>query len=94
MREIMKRIYTFDELLNDYRRANEFLSNEFLEAKGFELQNVEHSVGWYSHNDNVRPERIFNIERENGNDIVFQLTSRGPWEQEYTFWTRPAEVIK
>ena len=45
--------YYFDELLNNPHRANEFLSDEYLQEQGFEKVHEYHTCGYYRDNDNI-----------------------------------------
>ena len=80
--------YYFDELLNNPHRANEFLSDEYLQAQGFEKVHEYHTCGYYRDNDNTNPASVLEREQKRGYDVIFQLCSSNPFETEYTFWKR------
>ena len=79
----------FDELLNNPNNANEFLSDEFLEKRGFYRSGRRvHAVGFYSDNDNVHPEKVLEAEQKDGNDVIFDIISSNPFECEYRWYVR------
>ena len=80
--------YYFDELLNNPHRANEFLSDEYLQEQGFEKVHEYHTCGYYRDNDNINPASVLEREQKRGYDVIFQLCSSNPFETEYTFWKR------
>ena len=80
--------YYFDELLNNPHRANEFLSDEYLQEKGFEKVHEYHTCGYYRDNDNINPASVLEREQKRGYDVIFQLCSSNLFETEYTFWKR------
>ena len=82
--------YYFDKLLNNPHRANEFLSDEYLQEKGFEKVHEYHTCGYYRDNDNINPASVLEREQKRGYDVIFQLCSSNPFETEYTFWKRKA----
>ena len=82
----------FDELVNNPNRANEFLSDEYLQEKGFEKVHEYHTCGYYRDNDNINPASVLEREQKRGYDVIFQLCSSNPFETEYTLWKR--KVVK
>ena len=81
--------YYFDELLNNPRNANEFLSEEFLNERGFFRSGRRvHAIGFYSDNDNIRPEKVLEAEQKDGNDVIFDIISHNPFECEYRYFVR------
>ena len=82
--------YYFDELLNNPHKANEFLSDEYLQEQGFEKVHEYHTCGYYRDNDNINPASVLEREQKRGYDVIFQLCSSNPFETEYTFWKRKA----
>ena len=78
----------FDELLNNPHRANEFLSDEYLQEQGFEKVHEYHTCGYYRDNDNIDPASVLEREQKRGYDVIFQLCSSNPFETEYTFWKK------
>ena len=80
--------YYFDELLNNSHKANEFLSDEYLQEQGFEKAHEYHTCGYYRDNDNINPASVLEREQKRGYDVIFQLCSSNPFETEYTFWKR------
>ena len=79
----------FEELLNNPHRANEFLSDEYLEKRGFfRVGRRTHAVGFYSDNDNVRPEKVLEEEQTDGNDVIFEIVGSNPFECEYRWCVR------
>ena len=83
----------FDNLINNPNTANEFLSTDFLEEHGFYRNGRRaHAVGYYGYNDNVRPETILETEQKNGNDVIFDIISRNPFECEYCYYVRKPNI--
>lgn len=79
----------FDELLNNPRNANEFLSEEFLNERGFFRSGRRvHAIGFYNDNDNVRPGKVLEEEQKDGNDVIFEIVSSNPFECEYRWYVR------
>ena len=79
----------FEELINNPRNANEFLSDEFFNEHGFfRVGRRVHAVGYYSRNDNVRPEKVLEEEQKNSNDVVFDIIDHNPFECEYRWFVR------
>ena len=79
----------FDNLVNNPHTANEFLSDEFLEEHDFYRSGRRvHAVGFYSDNDNVRPEKVLEAEQKDGNDVIFDIISSNPFECEYRWYVR------
>ena len=82
----------FDNLVNNPNAANEFLSDEFLEERGFYRAGRRvHAVGYYEYNDNVRPEEVLKEEQKDGNDVVFDIISHNPFECAYRYFVRNSE---
>ena len=78
-----------DELINNPRNANEFLSEEFLNERGFSRSGRRvHAVGFYNDNDNIRPEKVLEEEQKDGNDVIFEIVSSNPFECEYRWYIR------
>ena len=81
----------FDELLNNSHKANEFLSEDFFNKRGFYRNSGRvHAVGFYSDNDNVRPEKVLEEEQKDGNDVIFEIVGNNPFECEYRWYVRKA----
>lgn len=79
----------FEKLINNPCNANEFLSEEFLEERGFyRAGRRAHAVGFYRDNDNVHPEKILEAEQKDGNDVIFEIANRNPFECEYRWYVR------
>ena len=79
----------FDNLINNPHAANEFLSDEYLEKRGFfRAGRRVHAVGYYSRNDNVHPEKVLEEEQKDGNDVVFDIIDKNPFECEYRWFVR------
>ena len=79
----------FDNLINNPNTANEFLSTDFLEEHGFYRNGRRaHAVGYYSRNDNIRPEKVLEEEQEDGNDVIFDIIDKNPFECEYCYYVR------
>ena len=79
----------FEELINNPRNANEFLSEEFLEERGFYRSGRRvHAVGFCSDNDNVHPKKVLEAEQKDGNDVIFEIVSSNPFECEYRWYVR------
>ena len=79
----------FDNLINNPHTANEFLSDEYLEKFGFfRLGHRVHAVGYYSRNDNIRPEKVLEEEQKEGNDVIFDIIDKNPFECEYRWLVR------
>ena len=79
----------FDSLINNPNTANEFLSDEYMEKRGFfQVGRRTHAVGYYEHNDNVRPEKVLEAEQKDGNDVIFDIVSNSPFECEYRRYVR------
>ena len=74
--------YYFDELLNNPHRANEFLSDEYLQAQGVEKVHEYHTCGYYRDNDNINPASVLEREQKRGYDVIFQLCSSNPFKTE------------
>ena len=79
----------FDNLVNNPHTANEFLSDRYLEERGFSRVGWRtHSVGYYERNDNVRPEKVLKEEQEDGNDVIFEIVDNNMFECEYRYYVR------
>ena len=79
----------FDELINNPRNANEFLSEGFLNERGFFRSGRRvHAVGFYNDNDNIRPEKVLEEEQKDGNDVIFEIVDSNPFECEYRWYVR------
>ena len=79
----------FEKLINNPRNANEFLSEEFLNERGFfRSGRCVHVVGFYNDNDNIRPEKVLEAEQKDGNDVIFEIVSSNPFECEYSWYIR------
>ena len=79
----------FDNLVNNPNTANEFLSDKYLEERGFfRAGRRVHAVGYYSRNDNIRPEEIFEKEQKEGNDVIFDIIDQNPFECAYRWFVR------
>ena len=79
----------FDNLINNPNTANEFLSTDFLEEHGFYRNGHRvHAVGYYSRNDNVRPEKVLEEEQKDGNDVVFEIIDKNSFECVYRWFVR------
>lgn len=79
----------FDNLVNNHHTANEFLSDKYLEERGFSRVGWRvHSVGYYERNDNVRPEQVLKEEQEDGNDVIFEIVDNNMFECEYCYYVR------
>lgn len=77
----------FEKLINNPRNANEFLSEEFLNERGFYRSGRRvHAVGFYNDNDNIRPEKVLEEEQKDGNDVIFEIVSSNPFECEYRWY--------
>ena len=84
----------FDELINNPHTANEFLSDEYLEKRGFfRAGRRAHSVGYYSHNDNVRPGKVLKEEQKDGNDVIFDIIDKNMFECEYRWFVRKRLIL-
>ena len=79
----------FDSLINNPNTANEFLSDEYIEKRGFSRSGWRvHAVGFYDDNDNVRPEKVLEAEQKDGNDVIFGIVGSNPFECEYRWYVR------
>ena len=79
----------FNELINNSNKANEFLSDEYLEERGFYRAGRRvHSVGYYERNDNVRPEDVLKAEQKEGSDVIFDIIDKNMFECEYRWFVR------
>ena len=79
----------FEELINNPRKANEFLSDEFFHERGFfRARQRVHAVGYYSRNDNVHPEKVLEEEQKDGNDVIFDIIDKNPFECAYRWFVR------
>ena len=79
----------FDNLVNNPNTANEFLSDEYLEEHGFfRAGRRVHAVGFYRYDDNVRPEKVMEEEQKDGNDVIFDIIDKNPFECEYRWFVR------
>ena len=79
----------FEELINNPCNANEFLSDEFFNERGFfRVGHRVHAVGFYRNNDNVRPEKVLKEEQKNGNDVIFDIIGHNPFECAYRWFVR------
>ena len=78
----------FDNLVNNPNTANEFLSDEYLEERGFFRAGHVHAVGYYSRNDNVRPEKVLKEEQKDGKDVIFDIIDKNPFECAYRCFVR------
>ena len=79
----------FDNLINNPHTANEFLSDEYLEKFGFfRAGHRAHAVGYYSRNDNVRPEKVLEEEQKDGNDVIFDIIDQNSFECVYRWFVR------
>ena len=79
----------FEELINNPRNANEFLSDEFFNERGFfRVGHRVHAVGFYSRNDNIHPEKVLEEEQKDGNDVIFDIIDKNPFECEYRWFVR------
>ena len=79
----------FEELINNPRNANEFLSDEFFSERGFfRAGRRVHAVGYYSSNDNIHPEKVLEEEQKDGNDVIFDIIDKNPFECVYRWLVR------
>ena len=79
----------FDNLVNNPNTANEFLSDEYLEERGFfRAGRRTHAVGYYSRNDNIHPEKVLEEEQKHGNDVVFDIIDKNLFECTYKWYVR------
>ena len=79
----------FDNLINNPNTANEFLSTDFLEEHGFcRVGHRVHAVGYYSRNDNIRPEKVLEEEQKDGNDVIFDIIDKNSFECVYRWFVR------
>ena len=79
----------FEELINNPRNANEFLSDDFFYERGFSrVGHRVHTVGYYSRNDNIRPEKVLEEEQKEGNDVIFDIIDKNLFECEYRWFVR------
>ena len=79
----------FDNLVNNPNTANEFLSDEYLEEHGFfRAERRVHAVGFYRYDDNVLPEKVMEEEQKDGNDVIFDIIDKNPFECEYRWFVR------
>ena len=79
----------FDNLINNPNTANEFLSTDFLEEHGFcRVGHRVHAVGYYSRNDNIRPEKVLEEEQKEGNDVIFDIIDKNSFECIYRWFVR------
>ena len=79
----------FDNLVNNPNTANEFLSDEYLEERGFfRAGRRTHAVGYYSRDDNVHPEKVLEEEQKHGNDVVFDIIDKNLFECTYKWYVR------
>lgn len=81
----------FDNLVNNPNTANEFLSDKYLEERGFYRAGRVHAVGYYECDDNIRPEGILEAEQKKDNDVIFDIISHNPFECEYRYFVRNSE---
>ena len=79
----------FEKLINNPRNANEFLSDEFFNERGFfRAGRRVHAVGYYSRNDNIHPEKVLEEEQKDGNDVIFDIIDKNPFECAYRCFVR------
>ena len=79
----------FDELINNPNKANESLSDEFFNERGFfRAGRRVHAVGYYSSNDNIRPEKVLEEEQKEGNDVIFDIIDQNSFECVYRWFVR------
>ena len=79
----------FDNLINNPNTANEFLSDEFFYERGFfRVGHRVHAVGYYSRNDNIRPEKVLEEEQKDGSDVIFDIIDHNSFECVYRWFVR------